>query len=153
MGHVTDEEGPKSKRKGKKNGMKPGQALSFSGLEPRKWDGVDMLDMKQMIPRAIGGTFCMFMTIALVAGWCYHIIGGKLSQSLRESEGIGPSSHAAGSHGRVQDRHPIKHKALTRIKSKVHTSKHPLSGHKGQRRLLAAELGGHFDVSSLGSKH
>jgi len=60
MGHVTDEEGPKSKRKGKKNGMKPGQALSFSGLEPRKWDGVDMLDMKQMIPRAIGGTFCAY---------------------------------------------------------------------------------------------
>ena len=48
MGHVTDEEGPKPKRKGKKNGMKPGQALSFTGLEPRKWDGVDMLDMKQV---------------------------------------------------------------------------------------------------------
>jgi hypothetical protein len=38
----------------------------------------------------------MFLTIALVAGWCYHIIGGKLSQSLRESEGISPSGHAAG---------------------------------------------------------
>ena len=62
MGQVTDEEGPKSKGKGKgkKKGLKPGQALSFSGLEPRKWDGVDMLDMKQMIPRAIGGTFCMY---------------------------------------------------------------------------------------------
>ena len=48
MGHVTDEEGPKPKRKGKKSGMKPGQALSFTGLEPRKWDGVDMLDMKQV---------------------------------------------------------------------------------------------------------
>jgi hypothetical protein len=64
MGQVTDEEGPKSKGKGKgkKKGLKPGQALSFSGLEPRKWDGVDMLDMKQMIPRAIGGTFCMYST-------------------------------------------------------------------------------------------
>ena len=62
MGQVTDEEGPKSKGKGKgkKKGLKPGQALSFSGLEPRKWDGVEMLDMKQMIPRAIGGTFCIY---------------------------------------------------------------------------------------------
>ena len=30
MGHVTDEE-PKTKRKGQKKGMKPGQVLSFSG--------------------------------------------------------------------------------------------------------------------------
>jgi hypothetical protein len=34
-----------------------------------------MLDMKQMLPRAIGGTLCMFVTIALVAVWCYHVIG------------------------------------------------------------------------------
>lgn len=140
MGHVTDEEGPKPKRKGKKNGMKPGQALSFTGLEPRKWDGVDMLDMKQMIPRAIGGTFCMFLTIALVAGWCYHLIGGKLSQSLRQSEGIESSSHAAGTRGRVEDREGsgLKHKALHRI-NKHHAAKHADKAKSGQRRLLWEE--------------
>lgn len=136
MGHVTDEE-PKPKRKGKKNGMKPGQALSFTGLEPRKWDGVDMLDMKQMIPRAIGGTFCMFLTIALVAGWCYHIIGNRMSHALKESEGI-PDQ---GSRGRVLDRHADKkHKALHRIKKGHHGTK------AHQRRLLE-------EVSHIGLKH
>lgn len=144
MGHVTDEEGPKTKRKGKKSGMKPGQALSFSGLEPRKWDGVDMLDMKQMVPRAIGGTFCMFLTIALVAGWCYHIIGGSLSKSLKESEGIPDGAHAAGAHGRVLDRHNSKHKALHNIKKKHPAQKH--SAQSAQRRLLE-------DISHVGSKY
>jgi hypothetical protein len=137
MGHVTDEE-PKPKRKGKKNGMKPGQALSFTGLEPRKWDGVDMLDMKQMIPRAIGGTFCMFLTIALVAGWCYHIIGNRMSHALKESEGI--PDHA-GAHGRVLDRHSEKkHKALHRIKKGHHGAK------TSQRRLLQ-------EIGQIGLKH
>ena len=136
MGHVTDEE-PKQRRKGKKNGMKPGQALSFTGLEPRKWDGVDMLDMKQMIPRAIGGTFCMFLTIALVAGWCYHIIGNRMSHALKESEGITDK----GSRGRVLDRHADKkHKALHRIKKGHHGTK------VHQRRLLE-------EVSHIGLKH
>jgi len=140
MGHVTDEEGPKPKRKGKKNGMKPGQALSFSGLEPRKWDGVDMLDMKQMIPRAIGGTLCMFLTIALVAGWCYHIIGGRLSHAMKESEGIHEDPFPTpGSRGRVLDRHLTKHKAVHRIKHKHHTK-------DAHRRLLE-------EFSEIGTKH
>lgn len=40
MGGVTDdEEVKKSRKKGKKSGLKPGQALSFTGLEPRTYSG------------------------------------------------------------------------------------------------------------------
>lgn len=92
--------------------------MSFSGLEPRKWDGVDMLDMQQMLPRAIGGTLCMFATIALVAVWCYHIIGGRLSHAMKETEGIPDGAHVAGARGRVSSRPSLKHKAAVHRISK-----------------------------------
>merc|ERR1719337_444758 len=63
-----------------------------------------VVDMQQMLPRAIGGTLCMFATIALVAVWCYHIIGGRLSHAMKETEGIPDGAHAAGARGRVSSR-------------------------------------------------
>ena len=77
-----------------------------------------MLDMQQMLPRAIGGTLCMFATIALVAVWCYHIIGGRLSHAMKETEGIPDGAHAAGARGRVSSRPSLKHKAAVHRISK-----------------------------------
>ena len=75
MGGVTDDDdaGKKGRKKGK-SGLKPGQALSFTGLEKRSYTGVDMLDTKQMLPRVVGGSLVMFLTIALVALFAYHVL-------------------------------------------------------------------------------
>ena len=45
-GMTDDEADVKSRKKKGKSGMKPGQALSFSGLEKRSHTGGDMLDMQ-----------------------------------------------------------------------------------------------------------
>ena len=34
----------------------------------------DMLDTKQMLPRVVGGSLVMFLTIALVALFAYHVL-------------------------------------------------------------------------------
>jgi len=46
QGMTDDEADIKSRKKKGKGGMKPGQALSFSGLEKRSHTGGDMLDMQ-----------------------------------------------------------------------------------------------------------
>lgn len=33
-----------------------------------------MLDMKQLLPRLLGGCFCMFCTIALVSWFAYSVL-------------------------------------------------------------------------------
>ncbi|KAJ1476872.1 hypothetical protein T484DRAFT_1907203 [Baffinella frigidus] len=82
QGMTDDEADVKSRKKKGKGGMKPGQALSFSGLEKRSHTGGDMLDMQVMLPRVIGGCCAMFVTIVLVACWIVHIIQvNSLSQT------------------------------------------------------------------------
>mmetsp|Transcript_13285 Transcript_13285/g.46427 ORF Transcript_13285/g.46427 Transcript_13285/m.46427 type:complete len:113 (-) Transcript_13285:16-354(-) len=93
MEAVTDDEAVKKKRSRKnKNGLKPGQALSFTGLEPRKWDGVDMLDMKQLLPRFLAGCLCMTLTIGLVTFFSYQVLEGPLGKALDASQNLKHSS-------------------------------------------------------------
>jgi hypothetical protein len=48
LGVTDDDVDIKERKRKQKSGMKPGQALSFSGLEPRSHTGADMLDMQQV---------------------------------------------------------------------------------------------------------
>ncbi len=70
-----------------------------------------MLDTKQMLPRVVGGSIVMFLTIALVALFAYHVLesGGNPEASAKS---ISKPLEEARTHAKVPSHHE---KALHRL--------------------------------------
>ncbi len=70
-----------------------------------------MLDTKQMLPRVVGGSMVMFLTIALVALFAYHVLesGGNPEASAKR---ISKPLEEARKHAKTPSHHE---KALHRI--------------------------------------
>ncbi len=111
-----------------------------------------MLDTKQLLPRIIGGCFCMFCTIALVSWFAYSVL--RTSAPALQNQLDGTASNAHPVKRLLPSVHPMPahSKALQHIHHRIAMKargRHVAEA-KPARRLLAANaiVGYDLDLSS-----